>query len=90
MATDQPNSPHLKVGSITGELYLAFADNDSSMPAEQIEKLNAALDAAGVRYTSEVYRGAVHGFTMADTAAYSEEAEKRHWVNLFELLDRTR
>jgi carboxymethylenebutenolidase len=90
LATDQPNSPHLKVGTITGELYLAFADNDHSMPVEQIEKLTAALDAAGVRYTSEVYQGAEHGFTMADTAAYNEEAEKRHWVNLFELLDRTR
>jgi carboxymethylenebutenolidase len=90
LATDEPNSPHLKVGAITGELYLAFADNDQSMPAEQIQKLNAALDAAGVRYTSEVYQGAAHGFAMADTAAYDEEAEKRHWVNLFELLDRTR
>ena len=90
LATDQPNSPHLKVGTITGELYLAFADNDHSMPAEQIEKLTAALDAAGVRYTSEVYKGAEHGFTMADTAAYNEEAEKRHWTTLFDLLDRTR
>lgn len=90
LATDQPDSPHLKVGAITGRLYLAFAENDHSMPAEQIDKLTAALDEAGVRYTSEVYQGAQHGFAMADTAAYSEEAEKRHWVNLFELLDRTR
>ncbi len=90
LATDQPDSPHLQVGAITGELYLAFADDDHSMPAEQIEKLTAALDAAGVRHTSEVYQGAEHGFTMADTAAYSEEAEKRHWVSLFDLLDRTR
>jgi carboxymethylenebutenolidase len=90
LASDQSDSPHHNVGTITGELYLAFADNDHSMPAEQIEKLTAALDAAGVRYTSEVYKGAEHGFAMADTAAYSEEAEKRHWVNLFGLLDRTR
>jgi len=46
------------------------------------------LDAAGVRYTSEVYEGAPHGFTMSDTWAYNEAAEQRHWKNLFELLDR--
>ena len=89
MATDDPDSPHLRVGTITGELYLAFADNDPSMPAEQIANLEAALDAAKVTYTSEVYAGAQHGFSMADTAAYDEEAEKRHWVNLFALLERT-
>jgi carboxymethylenebutenolidase len=89
MVTDQPDSPHLRVGAITGELYLAHADNDRSMSADQIKVLEAALDEAGVRYRSEVYPGAQHGFTMADTAAYDEGAEQRHWVNLFDLLDRT-
>jgi carboxymethylenebutenolidase len=88
LATDQPDSPHLRVGNITGEAYFAHADKDNSMPPEQIERLEAALDAAGVRYRSEVYEGAPHGFTMADTATYNEAAERRHWVNLFELLDR--
>jgi len=86
--TDQPDSPHLHVGSITGELYLAHADNDHSMSGEQIKALEAALDDAGVRYTSEVYEGAQHGFTMSDTAAYHEEGEKRHWTTLFGFLDR--
>jgi carboxymethylenebutenolidase len=88
LATDKPDSPHLRVGAITGEAYFAHADNDRSMTPEQIKQLEAALDAAGVRYRSEVYEGAPHGFTMADTAAYNEAAERRHWVNLFELLDR--
>jgi carboxymethylenebutenolidase len=88
LVTDQPDSPHLKVGAVTGELYFAHADNDHSMNAEQIATLEAALDKAGVRYTSEVYEGAPHGFTMSDTAAYNEAAEKRHWENLFAFLDR--
>jgi carboxymethylenebutenolidase len=88
LATDQPDSPHLRVGNITGEAYFAHADNDKSMTPEQIKRLEAALDAAGVRYRSEVYEGAPHGFTMADTATYNEAGERRHWVNLFELLDR--
>ena len=88
LVTDQPNSPHLGVGAVTGELYLAHADNDPSMTAEQIATLESALDAAGVRYTSEVYEGAPHGFTMSDTAAYDRAAEQRHWDNLFALLER--
>ena len=88
LVTDQPDSPHLRAGSITGELYLAHADDDPSMTPEQIKTLEAALDEAGVRYRSELYEDARHGFTMADTAAYDEAGEKRHWVNLFDLLDR--
>jgi carboxymethylenebutenolidase len=88
LATDQPDSPHRNVAGITGELYFAHADNDGSMNADQIRTLEAALDAAGVTYTSEVYPGAPHGFTMSDTAMYNEAGEQRHWVNLFALLDR--
>jgi carboxymethylenebutenolidase len=88
IVTDRPDSPHRRVGAVTGELYFAHADNDRSMTPEQIRTLEAALDAAGVRYRSEVYEGAGHGFTMADTAAYDEAAEKRHWENLFGFLNR--
>ncbi len=88
LATDQPDSPHLGVGTITGEAYFAHADNDQSMNADQIKTLEAALDEAGVTYTSEVYEGAPHGFTMSDTAMHQQEGEQRHWENLFALLVR--
>ncbi|AGL21507.1 dienelactone hydrolase family protein [Actinoplanes sp. N902-109] len=88
LATDQPDSPHLKAGAITGELYFGHADNDQSMDAGHIATLEKALDDAGVTYTSEVYEGAPHGYTMSDTAMYHEAAEKRHWDNLFALLER--
>jgi carboxymethylenebutenolidase len=90
LATDQPDSPHLLVGNITGEVYFGHADHDHSMDADQIKLLETALDEAGVTYTSEVYEGADHGYTMTDTAAYNEAGEKRHWENLFALLERTR
>ncbi|RQW95249.1 dienelactone hydrolase family protein [Micromonospora globispora] len=89
VVTDAPDSPHLGVGSVTGELYFAHADRDQSMTAEQIATLEKALAAAGVTYRSEVYPGAHHGFTMADTAMYDEQATERHWAALFDLLDRT-
>jgi carboxymethylenebutenolidase len=90
LATDEPDSPHLRVGSITGEVYFGHADQDPSITAEQIKTLEDALDEAGVTYRSEVYEGATHGYTMTDTAAYHESGEKRHWENLFALLERVR
>lgn len=90
VVTDAPDSAHLAVGNLTGEAYFAHADQDDSMTAGNIATLEAALDAAGVTYTSEVYEGAGHGFTMSDTAAYHEAGEKRHWENLFDLLERAR
>jgi carboxymethylenebutenolidase len=86
LATEEPDSPHLQVGRITGEVYFAHADHDHSMPQQDIDRLEAALDASDVRFRSEIYPGAEHGFTMSDTAAYSADAEKRHWEKLFELL----
>lgn len=90
LVTDEPDSPHLRVGNITGEVYFGHADNDQSMNADQIAVLEKALDEAGVTYRSEVYEGATHGYTMSDTAAYHEAAEKRHWENLFALLERVK
>jgi carboxymethylenebutenolidase len=87
--TEDDDSPHRSAGSLAAEIYLGFADNDRSMTPEQIAELERALDAAGVRYRSEVYRGAAHGYTMADTPAYDEAAAERHYAELFALLDRS-
>ena len=88
LATDQPDSPHLVAGRVTGELYFGHADHDQSLPPEQIALLADTLTAAGVRHTCEVYEGAHHGYTQADTAAYDEEAAERHWSALLDLLKR--
>lgn len=88
MATDAPESPHRLADRIRAEVYVAHADQDRSMPPEQVERLEAALEAAGVAYRSEVYAGARHGFTMADLEVYDEAAAERHWRELLALLDR--
>lgn len=89
LATDTPDSPHLVAEHITAELYFGHADNDPSMPPEQIERLDAVLTEAGVRHRSEVYEGASHGYTQADTASYHREGDERHWAALLDLLKRT-
>jgi carboxymethylenebutenolidase len=87
LVTDAPDSPHRSAGELQGiELLFGFADQDQSMTAEQIATLERTLDEAGVRYRSDVYQGAIHGYTMADTAAYDEAARERHFRELRELL----
>ncbi|MGV9246214.1 dienelactone hydrolase family protein [Streptomyces sp. NPDC003710] len=88
LATDSPDSPHLVAGRVTAEAYFGHADRDPSLPPEQIERLEKALTEAGVRHRCEVYPGARHGFTQADTSEYDAEAAERHWTELLALLDR--
>jgi carboxymethylenebutenolidase len=89
LATDAPDSPHLVAEHITAELYFGHADEDGSMPPEQQRLLQETLTAAGVRHRCEVYPGAHHGYTQADTAAYNKEGDERHWAALLDLLERT-
>jgi carboxymethylenebutenolidase len=89
LATDAPESPHRSAGQLRAEVYFGHADQDANMNPEQIAVLNDALDGAGVRYRAEVYEGALHGYTMSDTAVYNEAACERHFTELFALLDRT-
>jgi carboxymethylenebutenolidase len=58
------------------------------MTAEQIAALEQALDDAGIPYRLEVYKGAQHGYTMADLPVYDESARERHFRELRGLLDR--
>jgi carboxymethylenebutenolidase len=89
LVTDDEDSPHRSAGELTAEVYLGHADNDRSMTPEDIAALEQALEEADVTHRSEVYAGAAHGYTMADTPMYDERAAERHFDALFALLDRT-
>lgn len=89
LVTDAPDSPHLSAAQLRAEVYLGHADNDQSNTPEQIAELDQALSDAGVTHRSEVYEGALHGYTMADSRVYDEEAAERHFSELFGLFERT-
>jgi carboxymethylenebutenolidase len=88
LVTDADDSPHLALARTDAEFYFAHADQDRSMPPEAVEALGRALEDAGLAATNEVYAGAGHGYTMADTSAYDEAATERHFRELEELFDR--
>ena len=89
LATNEPDSPHLLVSKIKSQVYIGNADHDESMPQEQIDRLQKALDDAETRYEMETYVAAEHGFTMKDLPTYNSEALQRHWKKLLELLKKT-
>jgi carboxymethylenebutenolidase len=87
-AEDNPDSPHLLVGSIRATVLIAAAENDRSFPREQYDRLDQALSAAGVTHTMAVYPAA-HGFAVPDNDTYDEAAGDRHWNALAELYGAT-
>lgn len=89
LVTDAEDSPHRSAAAIEAELYLGFADRDKSATPAQIATVEGALRAAGKRFRAEVYAGAEHGYTMADTPAYDAAAAERHHEELAALLART-
>lgn len=90
LATDDITSPHYLAGAIKAELYFGHADKDTGMPPEAIEKLEQSLKSAGVKFRSELYAGALHGYTMADLVTiYDKEADERHFRELLALFART-
>ncbi|MGW1251681.1 dienelactone hydrolase family protein [Streptomyces sp. NPDC002535] len=87
LLTDEADSPHLLAPKVTAEVHFGIAESD--MTPEEFGRLNEALEAGGVRHGNEIYPGTQHGFTMADTSAYSPEGTRRHWDRLLPLLART-
>ncbi|WP_416972133.1 dienelactone hydrolase family protein [Streptomyces sp. 4F14] len=90
LITEAPDSPHMVADRIRGEVFFANGDKDTIMTYEEIERFNEILSAAGVRYHSEMYAGAQHGFSAADLLPlYDKAADERHWAGLLDLFGRT-
>lgn len=72
------------LGRLTARVHFGHAESD--LTPEALAELNRTLDAAGLDYTSEIYPGTVHGFTMSDTDAFSPAGRQLHWERLLPLL----
>ena len=89
MVTEAPDSPHLMPPKVQCESYFACAEIDKWAPPPHVEKLKAALLAAGHPHRLEVYPGVEHGFAFPLRAGiYNQAAAERHWERLFSLFKR--
>ncbi|MGW6577038.1 dienelactone hydrolase family protein [Streptomyces sp. NPDC054945] len=87
VGADGPEELRRLLFGLTAEVHLGHAESD--LTPEALDELGRALDATGVRHTSEIYPGTVHGFTMSDTDAFDPAGLQRHWDRLLPLLGRT-
>jgi carboxymethylenebutenolidase len=88
LVTEAEDSPHLRVGAVTGELYFGHAVEDPTATLEQIAILEKTLQGWGGKFTSEMYEGAKHGWTTPGREIYNEKQAERHYEKLFELMKR--
>ncbi len=84
-----PASPHLVLPRVKAILYFGHAVKDGSMTAEDIAGFEKALEEWGGDYTSKVYDGAHHGWTVRDNPAYNEPQAERAFAKMMALFRET-
>jgi carboxymethylenebutenolidase len=85
LATDQPDSPHLLAPKMRGEIYVGIAGLDANFTPAEKQRLESALQTAGVKHTVEVYPNVKHGFAVSDHSVYDRSAAELHWQRLLGL-----
>ncbi len=79
LASNRPDSPHLRATQMLAKVYVAAAQGDELFPAEQARTLRDAFLAAGVGHEIDMYP-AQHGFAVPDNPGYDDDAAQRHWT----------
>ncbi|WP_198654085.1 dienelactone hydrolase family protein [Nocardia aurea] len=78
-----------RAGSITAPLLLHVGAEDPTIPAEQVEAIQAALKTAGVEFAQYVYPEAGHAFACdARPQMYREQPALVAWERTFAFLDK--
>jgi carboxymethylenebutenolidase len=88
LISDRPDSPHLGLAKIHGELYCGFAEFDEYAPLPMIEELGALLAPCQVKYTHEIHKGAEHGYALPDRDIFDKKAADRDWELIFAMFHR--
>ena len=88
LAVDADDSPHLRFGEITGEIYVGCAEFDHYVPDEMVELVEKTMASSGVRGRLERYPGTEHGFAFPKRPVYNKAAAEVHWRRLHSLFDR--
>ena len=88
VVSDQDDSPHRQIDQIEAEIYFAWADDDPTATAEELQIMDQALAAAGKNYRIDFMKGALHGFAPPGGERYNREAAERHWERVHALFQR--
>jgi carboxymethylenebutenolidase len=88
LVNDAEESPHLSLGKVKGELYIACAEHDELAPLPMVEELRGLFRRAGTAGEIELYPAVHHGFAFPEARVYDQPAAERHWERLIALYRR--
>ncbi len=88
LVSDAEESPHLSLGKVKGELYIACAEHDDLAPLPMVEELRGLFQRAGSPGEIEFYPGVHHGFAFPQRSCFDKPAAERHWERLIALYRR--
>jgi carboxymethylenebutenolidase len=88
LVSEAEESPHLSLGKMKGELYIACAEHDKLAPLPMVQELRTLFSRAGTAGETELYPGVHHGFAFPQRWCYDKPAAERHWERLIALYRR--
>ncbi len=89
MASDAPDSPHLSIGKMRGEIYCGMGERDRFTPPAVVETLAKLFkDQSNVKYRGKVHAGADHGYALPDRDVFDKAAANRDWEYIFAMFRR--
>jgi carboxymethylenebutenolidase len=88
LVSEAEESPHLSLGKVQGEVYIACAEHDALAPLPMVEELRGLFTQAGTAGEIEMYPGVHHGFAFPQRWCYDQPAAERHWERLLALYRR--
>ena len=88
LVSEAEQSPHLSLGEVKNEPYIACAEHDNLAPLSMVEELRTLFGRAGTAGEIELYPGVHHGFAFPQRWCYDKPAAERHWEQLIALYRR--
>jgi carboxymethylenebutenolidase len=88
LISDRPNSPHLGLAKLRGEIYCGFAEVDQFAPPAMVREFGELLKTCTVKYTHQVHKGALHGYALPDRDVFNKTAAERDWELIFAMFHR--
>jgi carboxymethylenebutenolidase len=88
LVSEAEESPHLSLGKVEGELYIACAEHDNLAPLPMVDELRTLFARAGTAGEIELYPCVHHGFAFPQWWCYDKPAAERHWERLIALYRR--
>lgn len=88
LVSDQPDSAHLSIPHLRGEVYFGFAGRDPWANPATVATVKAELQRAEVRSRVAVHENCDHGYALPDRDVFDKAAFNRDWEAIFPMFCR--